>query len=232
MKRTFDDELNEIRRRAGLKEQTRTESSNFTAYTMDKEKGRWEFGIPRKWMEPEIFKIPYEQIDHGRYINDPDYEKEVVEPNPEYRPELMVNIGHGHDKEVMTFLRDVVGLSQIDPDEYSFLVPTKEFVWKVKAWQQKPQKELSPEIPPSDSHDPDSPRDPRWDQGAFGDLLAPPEWERKREGNVVDLKKSPKGARVIGMGREEGYVEKQVLRLLKVAELALEMDISHVGMSG
>lgn len=229
MKRTFDDELNEIRRRAGLQEQTLTESSTFTGYTQDDE-GRWRLGFPDELTNPEVYKIPYEEIDWGAYVNDEEYSAKVSGPNPNYRNDLQVNIGHGHDSEVMQFLRDRVGLKIGTDAGEGFTVPTKEFVWKVKAWQQKPQQELSPAIPPTDSHDPNSPQDPRWGQGAFGGLTDQPEWERKRQGNVVDLKKSPKGARVISQGREEGRIEKYVEAMLKVAEVALEMGISHVGL--
>ncbi len=229
MKRTFDDELNEIRRRAGLKEQTLVESMNFTAYKKD-EKGRWVFGFPDKWTEPEIYKIPYEEIDWGAYVNDEGYAEKVSGPNPDYRPDLTINIGHGNDADVMRFLRDEIGMDiEAGPD--GFLYPTKRFVWQIKAWQQKEREEYTPEILPYDTHDPDSvPNDHRVFSPLGGQLVQQGSWERKREGNVVDLKPTPKHARIIGTGRKAGYVEEKVEQMLELAEKALEMGISHVGM--
>lgn len=230
MKRTFDDELNEIRRRAGLKEQTLSESMDFSAYK--KEGNRYSFGFPDKWTKEELYKIPYEEIDWGAYVNDPEYSEKVSGPNPDYRPELNLNMSNHNAVDVTRFLRDVVKMP-VDPDDPNgWLIPTKEFVWKIKAWQQrqKGDEEPTPGIEPTDSHDPDSPQDPRLGSGPFGALTAQPEWERKRQGNVVDLKKSPKGARMIGGGRQEGYIEERLMRMLDIAEEALEMGISHVGL--
>lgn len=227
MKRTFEDELNEIRRRSGLKEQTLTESMNFTAYRVEGKRQR--FGFPDKWTQEEIYHIPYHEIDHGRYINEPGYAEKVSGPNPDFRPELNLNMSNSNAMDVTRFLRDVLKMKVTDDPE-GWIVPTKEFVWKVKAWMQKPIGEPTPEIEPTDSHDPDSPVDPRLGGGPLGDLSAKAKWERKRQGNVVDLKKSPTGARVISGGRKEGYVEEQLVKMLPIAEEALEMGISHVGL--
>lgn len=227
MKRTFEDELNEIRRRSGLQEQKLTESMGFSAYK--KEGNRYRFGFPDKWTQEEIYKIPYDQIDHGRYINDEDYAEQVSGPNPEFRPELNLNMSNSNAMDVTRFLRDTLKMP-VDDGPDGWLVPTKEFVWKVKAWMQKPIGEPTPEIEPTDSHDPDSPVDPRLGGGPMGDLSAKAKWERKRQGNVVDLKKSPTGARVIGGGRREGYVEEQLMRMLDIAEEALKVGATHVGL--
>lgn len=230
MKRTFDDELNDIRRRAGLKEQTLNESMNFSAYK--KEGDRYEFGFPREWTQEEIYLIPYHEIDHVRYVNEPGYAEKVTKPNPDFRPDLDLNMSNSNAVDVTRFLRDHVGLP-IDPSDPSgWVVPAKQFIWKIMAWKQMEDedREESPEILPTDSHDPDSPVDPRLGDSPLGDLSAKARWERKRQGNVVDLKPSPKGVRVLGGGREAGYIEKRIDQMLAIAQEALEVGATHVGL--
>lgn len=197
------------------------ESMSFTAWK--KMGNRWDLALPREWTQ-ELRPPPGEEyIDWGRYQDDDEYEKAVK--NPDFRPELDLNVANDNAHTIMRFLKKEVGL-KIDPeDPEGFSVPVKEFVWKVKAWTQKPQKEPTPAIEPTDSHDPRSPVDPRI--GPMGQ----PQMQRRREGNVVSLRPEPKGVRVIGGGREAGYDEKKIKRMLEIAEIAMEHGATHVGLA-
>ena len=226
----FDDYLNDLRRRAGMPKKITylIESQTFTAYK--KEGDNWRFGFPREWTQEELYLIPYEQIDHVRMVNDPEYEKTVIKPNPDYRGnEVEVNMSNSNATDVSRFLRDVIKVKGVNDGPEGWMVPVKEFIWKVKAWQQMPdadKREETPEILPSDSHDPDSPVDPR-----IGDhpLTGFQNWERRREGNVVGIRPEPTGARVMSGGRAPGYIEKRINQLLKIAELAMEVGATHIG---
>lgn len=178
-----------------------TESMNFYPAVETKPK-QWGSVFPREWTD----ELDRENVDWEKYHGDYDHEYEPP-TNPEFRPDLDLNLSNGN---MVYIFRDVLGY-QMDPDDHGFHIPIDHFLTKAQMWLQKQVGQTTPEVPTQEE---------------------PREFKRQvttdPETGVPAISGGYQGARMINVGRREGYDNETVMRMVKIANLGKEMGATHV----
>ncbi len=182
-------------------------SMNLYAYKEDSE-GNYRFAFPRGWMEEAIYP---EGFDHGKWVNDPDYELKPIK-NWAYRPELELNLTNSN---MIYIIYEVLGLTNEDyisrnedGDIYSFIIPVDIFLTVTQVWLQKRLGETTGAVP---GHE------------------YPRHVKVVHDGNVATIHRGP---RVFEGGRREGYDEQTVYRMVVIANEGKKNGATHIGASG
>ena len=158
----------------------------------------WASVFPNEWTE----ELDRDKVDWERYHGG-DYEYEPPQ-NPEYRPDLDLNLSNAN---MAYILGDVLGY----PRDDGFHIPIDHFLGKAQIWLQKNLGQTAAAVP-SYEH----PR--KFDRQVTNDP----------ETGVSTISGGPQGARVIDVGRREGYDNETIMRMVKIASLGKERGATHV----
>lgn len=165
-------------------------------YAYKNEGNRYEFAFPSGWMEELIYP---ENFDHGRWINDEDYELEPIQ-NMAYRPYLNLHLANDN---MVYIMRDVLGFEGDSAD--GFLVPVDNFLTKAQVWLQKRLGQTTPVVEGYEH---------------------PQHVSVVQEGNVSRIQR---GARVFEGGRREGYDEQTIHQMVQIAHEGKQCGATHIG---
>lgn len=175
------------------------ESMNF--YPSEEKKPKhWGSVFPDEWTSD----VDKAKVDYARYHSDFDYEPPE---NPNYRPDLDLNLSNRNMFYVMT---DVLGFP-IEEGDYGYHIPIDIFLTKAQIWLQKQVGQTTPEFPSQQTQ-----------RGFKREVTTDPET------GVPTISGSSKGARMIDVGRREGYDEQTIMRMVKIASLGREMGATYV----